>query len=61
MLQEINTNRGVARIFPWGGGGQAIIFIEKCSLLVDRWGQARECCIEVKQKRGGSTRIMARN
>ena len=30
-----------------------MIFIEKCSLLVDRLGHTSECYIEVQQKRGG--------
>ena len=33
---SIATFRGVARIFPWGGGVIVIIVMEKCSLLVDR-------------------------
>ena len=52
----------VARIFPWrgwgggggGGGGRAKrIFLEKCSLPVDRLGRTSECYIEVEQKGGG--------
>ena len=33
---EGGQGTGVARIFSWGG--QVILFIEKCSLLVDRLG-----------------------
>ena len=29
-----------------------MIFLEKCSLLVDRLGRTSECCIELEQKRG---------
>ena len=29
-----------------------MIFLEKCSLLVDRLGHTSECYIEVQQKRG---------
>ena len=45
--------RGVARIFPSGGGGQlSDLFLEKYSLLVDRLGSTSRCYIEVKQKGG---------
>ena len=30
-----------------------MIFIEKCSFLVDRLGRTSECYIEVEQKGGG--------
>ena len=36
-----------------GGGGAKRIFLEKCSLLVDRLGRTSECYIEVEQKGGG--------
>ena len=35
-----------------GGGGGKVIFLEKCSLLVDRLGCTSECYIEVEQKGG---------
>ena len=48
------AHRGLARIFPWGWrrGGKVIVFIEKCSLPVDRLGCTSECYIEVEQTGG---------
>ena len=43
---------GVARIFPWTGGGAKLFFLEKCSLLVDRLGCPSERYIEIEQKGG---------
>ena len=37
-------------IFPYGGGGGEVVFLEKCSLLVYRLGLTSECYIEVEQK-----------
>ena len=38
-----------------GRGGRAKrIFLEKCSLPVDRLGRTSECYIEVEQKGGGA-------
>ena len=47
--------KGVTRIFR-EGGGHVIIFVEKCSLLVDRLGHTctSECYIKVEQKEGGT-------
>ena len=30
-----------------------MIFLEKCSFLVDRLGHTSECYVEVQQRRGG--------
>ena len=43
--ERVNLIQGVARMFPWGGGGE-VIFLEKCSLLVDRLGHTSECYIK---------------
>ena len=45
--------QGRSQDFPLGGGGNEVIFLEKCSLLVDWLGRTSECYIEVKQKEGG--------
>ena len=46
--------RGHSQDFPFlgGGGSQVIVFIKKCSLLVDRLGRTSSCYIEVEQKGG---------
>ena len=46
-------SRGQSQDFPLGEGVQVIVFIGKCSLLVDRLGRTSECYIEVEQKGGG--------
>ena len=38
--------------FHLGRGGAKVIFLEKCSLLVDRLGHTSECYTEVQQKGG---------
>ena len=49
-LTREDSLHGRSQDFPLGGG--VIVFIENCSLLVNRLGRISECYIEVEQKKG---------